>query len=222
MSLSSQEMITCPKCGHTSPFTVWQSINTMLDPEMKAAVRDFSAFTFVCPECGKRTLINYGFLYHQMEDRMMIYYADTDENAERIKSMLTQEKLPDMMKDIITENYLIRIVRSLNELREKLEIFDAGLDDRIIEIYKFFVWIKLLGKPIVEKIELLFEQIDQKNLIHIFADGKTFGSTEIDSSLYESIANDSGFQLPDIRKDVPVVDRKYAFRFFKFPENETD
>ncbi len=35
------------------------------------------------------------------------------------------------------EDYLYRFVQSKNELREKLFIFDAGLDNRAIEILKF-------------------------------------------------------------------------------------
>lgn len=51
--------VTCPSCGKDSDFTVWESINTMLDPEMKAKVRDGSAFTFECPHCGAEVQVEY-------------------------------------------------------------------------------------------------------------------------------------------------------------------
>ncbi len=58
MSKNITEILKCPKCNQEHPFTVWQSINTTLDPEMKAAVLDRSALLFECPSCGKkRTLI---------------------------------------------------------------------------------------------------------------------------------------------------------------------
>lgn len=42
-----RETIICPKCGQESEFTIWRSINTMLDPEMKKVVRDKSAFRLI-------------------------------------------------------------------------------------------------------------------------------------------------------------------------------
>lgn len=51
MSKHMKEQITCPECGKKSDFLIWESINTTLDPEMKQAVRDGSAFMFKCPHC---------------------------------------------------------------------------------------------------------------------------------------------------------------------------
>ena len=72
MSKRCEVTITCPKCNEEHPFVMWQSINTQLDPEMRAAVKDRSAFQFICPTCGEKTYVDYGFLYHQMEDGIMI------------------------------------------------------------------------------------------------------------------------------------------------------
>ncbi len=219
MSLSREEMITCPKCGHQSTFKIWQSINTMIDPEMKSAVRDLSAFRFTCPNCGNQAIIDYGFLYHQMEDRIMIFYAETDKDAEDFMSTFKKEKFPEEMQDILgdflNDNYLIRIVRSQNELREKLAIIDAGLDDRIIEIFKVILFIKFLEQGSqAEKIKMFFGRDDQKNIIHILEDGRYAASSEINPEAYGGIENEYESHLPDIRKDVPVIDRDYAFRFF--------
>lgn len=46
--------ITCPYCGRTGPFRIYDSINTVLDPELKEALFDFSLFTFTCPVCQKK------------------------------------------------------------------------------------------------------------------------------------------------------------------------
>ncbi len=219
MSLSREEMITCPNCGHQSPFMIWQSVNTMIDPEMKAAVRDLSAFRFICPKCGNQAVINYGFLYHQMEDRIMVYYAETDKDAENFMSAFTKDTFPEEMKDFLgdflNDNYMIRIVRSQYELREKLEIIDAGLDDRLIEIFKIILFIKFLEQGSkTANIEMFFGRDEQKNIIHILEDGKYAGSSEINPVTYETIQKEFGPRLPDMRTDGPVIDRDYAFRFF--------
>ena len=139
MSKRCEVTITCPKCNEEHPFVMWQSINTQLDPEMRAAVKDRSAFQFICPTCGEKTYVDYGFLYHQMEDGIMIHYASSDEDAEEIYKMVTNKEQDGLFHDMLDADYLIRIVRSQNELREKISIFDEGLDDRIIEIIKLFL-----------------------------------------------------------------------------------
>lgn len=109
--------LTCPQCGKEHPFIIWNSINTTLNLEMKEAVKDCSAFRFVCPDCGAKTYIDYDLLYHQMEDRIMIHYARLDESAEQIYQMLTKDDPEDMVQDMLRNHYLIRIVRSQNQLR---------------------------------------------------------------------------------------------------------
>lgn len=64
MSMHDTITITCPECGKDAEFRIWKSINTKIDPEMKAAVRDRSAFLFTCPNCGAKHYVDYGFLYH--------------------------------------------------------------------------------------------------------------------------------------------------------------
>ena len=48
------------------------------------------------------------------------------------------------LADFHTEKYLNRIVTSANEPVEKIHIFDAGKDDRIIELVKLLVANSLL------------------------------------------------------------------------------
>ena len=48
MSKHHVEKITCPHCHKESDFILWDSINTSLDPEMKAKVRSGEAFKWVC------------------------------------------------------------------------------------------------------------------------------------------------------------------------------
>jgi len=216
MSMSHQETIKCPECGKDSEFTVWQSINTTLDPEMKSAVRNKSAFQFICPYCGHKANVDYGFLYHQMEDHIMIHYANSEENAQEIYKMLTEKDeanpMKDMLKDLITEKYLCRIVRSQNQLLEKLAIFDAQMDDRIVEICKCFIYMQFLEKhPDNKDVELLmFTDEDKKHIVQIMNSEKSFGFAEISDDFYQSVKTRFEKDLPDLREDDPIIDRKWA------------
>ena len=217
MSKNSIEKITCPQCGKEAEFTVWQSVNTDLDPEMRAAVKDLSIFRFTCPKCGYSALADYDFLYHDMRNKVMIQYAASDEEAEQAKAIFSGDGLPKELRGLfggmLYDGYILRIVRSQNELREKLEILDAGLDDRLIELYKTVLLPKAFEKfPRAKKLDMYFLQMDGKNMIQILTDGNGSATVDIDPDLYEILRKEFEPLLPDIRKDEPVIDRDYAFR----------
>ena len=113
------------------------------------------------------------------------------------------------------QDYLIRIVMSDKQLREKLFIFDAGLDDSIIEIYKMLI-LAIFQKDSGEEsnydqIELYFYTDDNgKHYIHILADKEPKGVVEMLYDVYEKICRDYMPELKDIRKEDPFVDRQWA------------
>ena len=56
-----------------------------------------------------------------------------------------------------TEKYLCRIVTSANQLVEKIQIFDAGKDDRVMELVKLLATDSILkNDPDIEFDELRF------------------------------------------------------------------
>ena len=217
MSIMKEIAITCPECQKNSKFTIWESINTVLDPDMKAAVRNRSAFLFTCPNCGTKKYVDYGFLYHQMEDHIMIHYVNSDENEEEIYNLITMQNMPGnlqkMMGDLQDHDYLIRIVRSQAHLIEKLAIFDAGLDDRIVELLKLIVFGSFLqGHPDSDIPEVYFFSNDGKNMIGIEVNGEPNGIVEVTTELYENLEKDFAPKLTDIREDVPIIDLNWAMK----------
>ena len=211
MSMPRTVKITCPNCGRESDFVIWDSVNTMLDPETKQAVRDESLFKFTCPHCHETTTVNYSFLYHQMEDHMMIFYSQTDENAEEIYNMIKDESPNSLFKTMKEENYLIRIVRSQDELIEKINIFDDGLDDRIIEIIKMlYLAIYQHDNPDAQRVMLFYIKRDDKHSLEIIEDNQYKGYFTITNEMYENICKEHLEKLPDIRKDIPFINSSWA------------
>ena len=153
MSKHHIEKVTCPSCHHEGDFEVWDSINTVLDPEMKEKVLNQSIFLYTCPNCGETFRLNYPTLYHQMEDLVMIYLVPESE-VEKTYEMFYGE---NALADYRTEKYLNRIVTSANQLIEKIKIFDAGKDDRIIELVKLLAADSILkNNPAIDFDELRF------------------------------------------------------------------
>ena len=66
--------ITCPDCNTEGSYTVWDSVNVDLDPELKSKVMDGSLFTWACSNCKKSFNAPYSFLYHDMTHNFMVQF----------------------------------------------------------------------------------------------------------------------------------------------------
>ena len=184
MSKHHIEKVTCPSCHHEGDFEVWDSINTVLDPEMKEKVLNQSIFLYTCPSCGETFRLNYSTLYHQMEDLVMIYLVPESEVKKTYEIFYEKNALADYRYR--TEKYLCRIVTSANQLVEKIQIFDAGKDDRVMELVKLLATDSILkNDPDIEFDELRFAVDDDgTNILVIINKGEITGAVDIDN-MYE-------------------------------------
>lgn len=158
MSMPRIIEVTCPnpQCNKKSKTTIWQSLNAELNPKEKEQLLNGTLFHFECPYCNKKTNLNYGMLYHNMTQKVMVHYAISDENAVEIQNSIQEIQTK---KDAILnlDGYKIRIVKTQNALREKAIIFDNDLDDRIIEIMKLFNTAQAIEQyPDLKIVETLF------------------------------------------------------------------
>jgi len=111
---------SCSRCGAEHTADIPQSVNAATSPELREEVRSGALFTWTCPHCGTVNLLKVPFLYHDPAEHLMLVLTDAPVNAEGVP-----------------EGYTGRQVRSVGDLIEKIKIFDAGLDDLIIEMCKF-------------------------------------------------------------------------------------
>ena len=107
--------------------------------------------------------------------------------------------------DFCTEKYLARIVTSPNQLVEKIQIFDAGKDDRIMELVKLLVTDSLHeNNPDTEFDELRFAVDDDgTNILVIINKGEITGAVDIDN-MYE-FASSHCNDFKDLRDDDEIV-----------------
>lgn len=130
MSLKSKAKAVCQKCGKEHILDIYKSINASTDPELKAAVISGEAFLWECPDCGTSNLMAYECLYHDPEQKLMVWMLPFGEPE-------GPEKEAIMNQTRAMGDYRLRIVSNSGDLMEKVIISEAGLDDRCIELVKY-------------------------------------------------------------------------------------
>ena len=213
MSSKEVQRIRCPKCGAEHDFAIWTRINTDLDPDLDKKVRSGELFRTVCPSCGQQIDVVYPCLYHQMKNKVMIYYAPGREAmakaAEAFKDGL-EEAGEKRSFDARKEGYRNRVVGSLYDLQEKIAVFDAGLDDRIVEICKVMIGSELQkSQPEAAFDDLLFYQDSTGGRLALMKNGNAFASVALPGDIYKAVG-DHYKPLIDRFGDEKVIDMEWV------------
>ncbi len=206
MGLKMMQTIRCPECGAEHDFSVWNSVNVTVDPALKDKVKSGDIFHYVCPECNNAVEVIYPLLYHDMDAKLMIYYAPDAEALENAQKAFG---------DVKTEaGYTRRVVSSLFDLQEKIAISDAGLDDRNIEILKVF-----LGSELQEtQPEMIFDDLlyfngeDGSKGLALMREGNSFAAVGVTDSMYNEIHRRFGPLLEEHSKDETMIDLNWVMK----------
>lgn len=125
MSIKNKCAVSCPGCNTKMNFIKYDSVTATLNPEIKRQLLSGEFGKTICPVCGQVSYIVYGFLFHDPKGRYMISLKYDYSDACPMVST--------------PRNYKLRHTEELPELVEKIHIFDAQLDDVIIEIVKIML-----------------------------------------------------------------------------------
>ena len=210
---------SCAVTGHRPGKLPWgEDENDVRCIALKAKVRDGSLFQFVCPQCGAKMTVDYPFLYHQPENHYMINYGKLEDGAKALemlrgKGVALKDWATEMEKT--TRPYVLRAVDDRLAFREKLFIFDAGLDDRLVEIYKFMVCYQYAAAGKAQGGEHAYFYTDSKghHRIQLVRGKETLGLADFPRKIYNQIHAEYAKKLGDIRKAEPVVDEAWARKF---------
>ena len=150
MSIISQALAPCSKCGQQQTVTVYRSINIADNPELKDKVRDGSLFLWECPHCGQVNLARYETLYHDPAAKLMVWLIPEGEISETQMQAIT-------MHTKAMGGYTLRRVNDMGSLMEKVLVSDAGLDDVVLEMCKYVTKMEMIQKsvPAEQKEEFL-------------------------------------------------------------------
>lgn len=179
MSRSHQEPIRCVNCNAQEDFTIWESINVTVDPNLKPSLLNGDLTTFCCKRCGNRAHVAYDCLYSDMEKSLAIWLKDKDDEESQVAKQIFLAA---------TESRITRTVRTLHELYDKIRVFDDGFDDFEIELFKFSTCIRErfdLGLPF-HYLEMHTSFFGRKSLVFVVAQSGEFDTLSCSFRDFES------------------------------------
>ena len=194
--------ITCPRCQSAGLFTRWDRIDAGEEPWMRQAVRDGSAFRLACPDCGCPLTVDYPLRY---EEGALLLVKEADREA----ALTACEGL----RREVARGRLVRAVYSRAQLSEKASLFAAGLDDRVVELYKAlylaFFRRELLDEP--DGGELILGTRAGRRVISLPGEE----AVEMPPEGYDWVRRKYAGALPPLAQAFPVVDRPWAVEFLR-------
>ena len=129
MTTQTSKDVSCPHCGAVVKTQMATGINAGENPELRARVLDETLFDWECPDCGYQAQLVYPCLYHDKIKNFMIYVVPNGCDC-ALESVDVNETFPQLSG--VTK----RVVTSLIGLKEKILIFEAGLNDDAVELVK--------------------------------------------------------------------------------------
>ena len=124
--------VTCPKCGHNTGAHLYISINATNDPQFKEDLLSGRLLSFTCECCGYQAQYNYPLLYNDMKNRFMVYLIPQIDRFQ-----LEDRALENDYRNL--KGIRKRIAADFNSLKEKIFVFESGLDDMAVELTKYAI-----------------------------------------------------------------------------------
>lgn len=124
--------IVCPMCGELGKAEIYTSVNTTVNKALRDKVLDGELFSWRCPSCNYSARLNYPILYNDMKNRFMVYLIPKIDRYQ-----LCDKELENKYSNL--RNISKRITADFNSFKEKIFIFESGLDDMAVELTKLAI-----------------------------------------------------------------------------------
>lgn len=215
MAFVNEIQAKCCRCSKPHTLSVYGSINVSENPELKDKVKDGSLFLWECEDCGALNLIKSETLYHDPEKRLMLWLTPEDKPS-------LGEKMDTLGKEL--RAYTLRRVLDTGSLIEKVNIFDAGLDDMVVEMCKYVTKMELCEKAGTDTAQITdaafkfykMRGADNELVFSFPMDGKMQGVT-VGFNVYEDCTGIIGRNksISESVRGFARVDSEWLSQFFK-------
>ena len=189
--MKSEIIFNCPKCGSSHIISVDDEVDLTTDKTLLTKILDDSYFSHECSECKQHSIVEFPLIVK--DDKFNYLYKLNPTN-----------ELMFLLKD--NETREIRVVSSINELKEKIRIKYFRLNDHVVECIKKLIKEDLEKNNDVQIEEIYFVKYEENRLQFVLFDkenylGMMYYSEEGYINLYKKIRE-------SIDKDLQVVSLK--------------
>lgn len=220
MSQPGSITLNCPICKRDHTAKLWRRIDVSTEKNAKGKLLKGEFFHFICPDCGYVSQLHYGCLYVDRDIRELIYLTEEKEAEPSMAEKAAETAAADLPFWKQGDS-LLRIVQSSEELREKLLIFDNGLDDRLVEICKGFSLSQFPSDDSRYVTAIRYDVIGNQEVLRLTCSDDTEQYVPDFARLYQQIYSQFGTLLPPLRGACfACVDLEYAAALLRGLEEE--
>lgn len=187
----------CPICLQPNSWQPHFYLNSHEAPALKKALLDGELFRFECDHCGAIRLIQTPFIYHDPQLALVVVLSGPDARDAMLIESEAQQQLEDEHR--LIDDYHLRRVHRLSDLIEKIEVFDHGLNDQLLEIVKLLtdgvfhqdrpqesIQSRILVFPDSSQPQLLYQTDQDQVLVDLVPEFVTFAQKKYQRRLKEA------------------------------------
>ena len=158
--------VTCPHCNAAIEVGVAETINVTRMPWAKAQILQGVFHRPNCPECGGVFQIERHFLYSDFGAEVFVQVFDIadrerwpslEDQTEEVFYSATENGPPFVQS--MAGRFRMRAAFGIDELADKLRIWDAGLNDKLVELMKLELLVKTPSLQQVDTLELTVRRV---------------------------------------------------------------
>ena len=146
MSNVISKEVACPQCNEICNVHVYTSINATNDPQFREDLLSEKLLKWKCENCSFEGRFTYPLLYNDMKHRFMVYLIPQIERFQ-----LEDRSLEEEYRNL--KGITKRITPDFNSFKEKVFIFESGLDDMAVELTKLAVSETVAKKHNLSKVD---------------------------------------------------------------------
>ena len=212
MSYNAKDIqYTCPYCNKEFTTVIYDNVNVKDDSDMRDMVVSGDTFRHVCPHCHTHFMIQNPMVYSDPDHKFVLWLSTEEPNKE----------IHELSQPLLEKDFTLRRCASIQELVEKIEIFEDGLDDVAIELAKYDAFIDYYTRyenenPVVTSVEYQNTQ-NGTCKINVRAEDKGLSFFIPYDALEEEIrAESERFEIDN--KEFPLINREWMISIFEEPE----
>lgn len=216
-----QDVVVCPSCGTADQADVWERIEASCNPERAAQLASGQVFIHTCSKCGAVVPMDYPLFYIDRNRRVAAFYPAGQGELEELKRAFTQLVIKFRgveLSSLGKGEFETRVVPQRFELVEKAAVWNAGLNDKVVEVLKASLLEELCARyPERGFVDAQFCSLKEreggeKAIEFLLFDAQDTPGTgiQVPYATYRTLANDVEVRTQFDRHRTPVVDAAWG------------